>query len=87
LLKPPRNLGVGQAVVSAGAKVGIRTLAAATILAHGTDWQKEKFLLRILTGEGIREPLARLRSGGLRKPGRDRSRTQRAADARSRGPR
>ncbi len=33
------------------AKVGIRTLAAATILAHGTDLQKEKFLLRILTGE------------------------------------
>jgi hypothetical protein len=28
------------------AKVGIRTLAAATILAHGTDLQKEKFLLR-----------------------------------------
>ena len=35
------------------AKVGIRTLAAATILAHGSDWQKEKFLLRILTGEDI----------------------------------
>ena len=35
------------------AKVGIRTLAAATILEHGTDWQKEKFLLRILTGEDI----------------------------------
>ena len=35
------------------AKVGIRTLAAATILAHGTDWQKQKFLLRILTGEDI----------------------------------
>ena len=35
------------------AKVGIRTLAAATILAHGTDWQKEKFPLRILTGEDI----------------------------------
>lgn len=33
------------------AKAGIRTLAAATILAHGTDWQKEKFLRRILTGE------------------------------------
>jgi alkylation response protein AidB-like acyl-CoA dehydrogenase len=33
------------------AKVGIRTLAAATILAHGTDLHKEKFLLRILTGE------------------------------------
>jgi alkylation response protein AidB-like acyl-CoA dehydrogenase len=35
------------------AKVGIRTLAAATILAHGTDLQKEMFLLRILTGEDI----------------------------------
>ena len=33
------------------AKAGIRTLAAATILAHGTDMQKEKYLLRILTGE------------------------------------
>lgn len=32
------------------AKIGIRTLAAATILAHGTDLQKEKFLRRILTG-------------------------------------
>jgi alkylation response protein AidB-like acyl-CoA dehydrogenase len=33
------------------AKAGIRTLAAATILAHGTDMHKEKFLLPILTGE------------------------------------
>ena len=33
------------------AKVGIRVLAAATILAHGTDMHKEKFLRRILTGE------------------------------------
>lgn len=33
------------------AKAGIRTLAAATLLEHGTDMQKEKFLLRILTGE------------------------------------
>jgi alkylation response protein AidB-like acyl-CoA dehydrogenase len=33
------------------AKAGIRTLAAATILAHGTDLQKEKYLRRILTGE------------------------------------
>src|SRR5438045_8558809 len=33
------------------AKAGIRTLAAATILAHGTDFHKEKFLKRILTGE------------------------------------
>src|ERR1044071_8817763 len=33
------------------AKAGIRTLAAATILAHGTDMHKEKFLRRILTGE------------------------------------
>jgi alkylation response protein AidB-like acyl-CoA dehydrogenase len=33
------------------AKAGIRVLAAATILAHGTDLQKEKYLRRILTGE------------------------------------
>ena len=33
------------------AKMGIRTLAAATILAHGTDMHKEQFLRRILTGE------------------------------------
>ena len=33
------------------AKVGIRVLAAATILAHGTDMHKQKFLRRILTGE------------------------------------
>jgi alkylation response protein AidB-like acyl-CoA dehydrogenase len=33
------------------AKAGIRTLAAATILAHGTSLHKEKFLRRILTGE------------------------------------
>ena len=33
------------------AKAGIRVLAAATILAHGTDMHKEKFLLRIMTGE------------------------------------
>src|SRR5919204_4664584 len=33
------------------AKSGVRLLAAATLLEHGTDLQKEKFLLRILTGE------------------------------------
>ena len=33
------------------AKVGIRVLAAATILVHGSDYQKEKFLRRSLTGE------------------------------------
>ena len=33
------------------AEAGIRVLAAATILAHGTDMHKEKFLMRILTGE------------------------------------
>ena len=33
------------------ARIGIRKLAAATLLAHGTDLQKEKFLRRILTGE------------------------------------
>jgi alkylation response protein AidB-like acyl-CoA dehydrogenase len=33
------------------AKMGIRKLAAATIMAHGNDAQKEKFLRRSLTGE------------------------------------
>src|SRR5436305_12312850 len=33
------------------ARAGIRTLAAATILDHGNDLHKEKFLKRILTGE------------------------------------
>jgi alkylation response protein AidB-like acyl-CoA dehydrogenase len=33
------------------AKAGIRTLAAATILAHGSKLHKEQFLRRILTGE------------------------------------
>jgi alkylation response protein AidB-like acyl-CoA dehydrogenase len=32
-------------------RAGIRTLAAATILDHGSDLHKEKFLRRILTGE------------------------------------
>jgi alkylation response protein AidB-like acyl-CoA dehydrogenase len=33
------------------AKMGIRTLAGATILAHGSDLHKQKFLRGILTGE------------------------------------
>jgi alkylation response protein AidB-like acyl-CoA dehydrogenase len=33
------------------ARAGVRTLVAATILAHGTDLHKERFLRRILTGE------------------------------------
>jgi alkylation response protein AidB-like acyl-CoA dehydrogenase len=33
------------------AKSGVRLLAAATLLEHGTDRQKEQFLRRILTGE------------------------------------
>ena len=33
------------------ARTGIRNLAAATLLVHGSDLQKEKFLRRILTGE------------------------------------
>src|SRR2546428_6860721 len=33
------------------AKSGVRLLAAATLLEHGTDRQKERFLRRILTGE------------------------------------
>ena len=32
-------------------RAGIRTLAAATILDHGTDLHKKKFLARTLTGE------------------------------------
>ena len=31
-------------------RAGIRTLAAATIIDHGSDLHKEKFLRRILTG-------------------------------------
>src|ERR1700691_3234818 len=33
------------------AKSGVRLLAAATLLEHGSDQQKKKFLRRILTGE------------------------------------
>ena len=33
------------------ARAGIRMLAAATLLDHGTQMHKEKFLRRILTGE------------------------------------
>src|SRR3954464_10006936 len=33
------------------AKTGIRRLAAATLLVHGSDMQKQKFLRRSLTGE------------------------------------
>jgi alkylation response protein AidB-like acyl-CoA dehydrogenase len=33
------------------AKSGVRLLAAATLLEHGTDRQKERYLRRILTGE------------------------------------
>ncbi len=33
------------------AKTGIRMLAAATLLEHASDFHKEKFLRRILTGE------------------------------------
>jgi len=33
------------------AKTGVRLLAAATLLEHGSDAQKKKFLRRILTGE------------------------------------
>ena len=32
------------------AKTGIRRLAAATLLVHGSDMQKQKFLRRSLTG-------------------------------------
>jgi len=40
--------GVGAVGV---AKSGVRLLAAATLLEHGSDLQKKKFLRRILTGE------------------------------------
>src|SRR6202051_792106 len=33
------------------AKSGVRLLAAATLLEHGSDAQKKKFLRRIVTGE------------------------------------
>ena len=33
------------------ARSGVRNLAAATLLAHGDDYHKRKFLRRILTGE------------------------------------
>ena len=33
------------------ARSGVRNLAAATLLAHGGDFHKQKFLRRILTGE------------------------------------
>jgi alkylation response protein AidB-like acyl-CoA dehydrogenase len=33
------------------AKTGIRRLAAATLLAHGSEWQKQTYLRRSLTGE------------------------------------
>jgi alkylation response protein AidB-like acyl-CoA dehydrogenase len=35
----------------AAAKTGVRLLAAATLLEHGSELQKKKFLRRILTGE------------------------------------
>ena len=35
------------------AKTGIRLLAGATLLEHGSDAHKEKYLRRILTGEDV----------------------------------
>lgn len=35
------------------ARTGVRMLVAATLLEHGTDLHKEKFLRRILTGEDV----------------------------------
>ena len=47
--------GVEEEFASIGAvgvaKSGVRLLAAATLLEHGTDRQKERYLRRILTGE------------------------------------
>ena len=53
---PPALVGVvDQEIRRIGAvgvaRTGIRTLAAATLLAHGTDYQKQKFLRPSLTGE------------------------------------
>ncbi len=36
-----------------GARVGIRLLAAATLLEHGNDAQKKQYLRRIVTGEDV----------------------------------
>jgi len=41
----------GQAGAVTGAKAGIRLLAAATLLEHGTDTHKRAWLRRIITGE------------------------------------
>src|SRR6185295_5730699 len=54
-LPPPLASVVDQELRRVGAvsvaRTGVRGLAAATLLAHGTDLQKEKFLRRSLTGE------------------------------------
>ena len=46
-----RRRGVRAAGAVGAAETGPRMLAAATMLAHGSDAIKEKFLRRILTGE------------------------------------
>ena len=60
-------------------QTGIRRLAAATMLAHGTDAQKAKFLRRILTGEDtwcqlFSEPGSGSDLAGRHHPGRVRGR-------------
>jgi alkylation response protein AidB-like acyl-CoA dehydrogenase len=54
-LPPPLAAVVDQEIRRAGAvgvaRAGVRNLAAMTLLAHGTDDQKERFLRRSLTGE------------------------------------
>ena len=51
----PLSQAIGEAFAAAGAvsvaKTGIRLLAAATLLEHGDDFHKRRFLRRILTGE------------------------------------
>ena len=54
-LPVPLSQAVDEEFARAGAvgvaKAGIRHLAAATLLEHGNDFHKERFLRRILTGE------------------------------------
>ena len=50
-VQPHRGRRIQQDRRSTVCRAGIRTLAAATIIDHGSDLHKEKFLKRILTGE------------------------------------
>ena len=50
-LVPCRGRGICRCDAVGVARAGVRLLAAATLLEHGTDVQKKKYLRRILTGE------------------------------------